>query len=336
MNSKTKFDRLSVLFVVISLCCAIVAMIMLTSFKASGCELSNDYLFLKLQDDVKEQNYGGFMLFKNGQKPDDTLTYSQFYSSFATIDINGSVKRFSDGEQVKAPYTENNDTVVTVQNFDGIEVTQRLSFSTGASDKLDMLKIGYSVENKTNSDALVSIRLLIDPTLSDSETDLLQSDGKTFKYETSLSGAEVPSTWCIKNSQGNISAYGITSDEGSSPDIFQAANWHNLFNNRFGYVVDSSLQNTDNAAALTWNDKKVASGATFSCSTKYGLYSSNDSNQSISENNSSTSANSKPTNKDAAVSPKTGKNMGYVFVFLAACSAAAAVVSKKKGAKTNV
>jgi YD repeat protein len=321
MKKKSKTNRISGLFAAIALCNAIAAVCMLDPFNASGVEISNDYLSLKVQDDADEPVYGGFMLMKNGDETSDTLTYSQFYSSFAAVNINGTVKLFSDGERVRDTYADSDGSVVTVQSFDGVEITQRLSFSTGESERADMLRIEYLAENKTDKDVLVSIRLIIDPTISDSESDPITVNGNVLENETALSGKNVPKTWCIKDEQDNITAYGITSDESSAPDIFQSANWNNLYNSHFAYTADSSLQIADNAAALTWSDRKIAVGENFHCSTKYGLY-SNDG-----DSDSSSSGTGKNKNAD---SPKTGDNIGTVFAALAVCSSAAAVLSRKR------
>ncbi len=320
MKRKAKSNRISKAFTAIALCNAIAAVCMLNPFNARGLETSNDYLSLKVQDDADEPVYGGFMLMKNGEEMSDTLTYSQFYSSFAAVNINGTVKLFSDGEKVKDTYTDDDGSVVTVQDFDGVEITQKLSFSTGESERADMLRIEYLAENKTDKDVLVSIRLLIDPTISDSESDPITVNGSTLENETALSGESVPKTWCIKDEQGNISAYGITSDEDSAPDVFQSANWNNLYNSHFAYTADSSLQVTDNAAALTWSDRKIAAGENFRCSTKYGLYSNDESSEG-------SSAGEKKNNSD---SPKTGDNISAVFAALAVCSSVAAVISRKR------
>lgn len=321
MKRKAKSNRTSKVFITIALCNAMAAIFMLNPFNASGFKTSNDYLYLKVQDDADEPVYGGFMLMKNGEEMSETLTYSQFYSSFAAVNINGKVRLFSDGEMVKDTYTDSDGSVVTVQGFDGVEITQKLSFSTGESERADMLRIEYLAENKTNEDVLVSIRLLIDPTLSDSENDPITVNGKALENEIALSGKDVPKTWCIKDAQDNIAAYGITSDENSAPDIFQSANWNNLYNSHFAYTADSSLQVTDNAVAVTWSDRKIAAGEEFRCSTKYGLYSNDENSEKGSEGT---------IKKKNADSPKTGDNIGSVFAALAVCSSAAALLSRKR------
>lgn len=315
---KVKSNRLTSLFAVLALCNAVAAMVLINPLKAKGCEISNDYLVLRMQEDKGESNYGGFILLKNDGENTETLTYSRFYSSFASFNINGTVKRFGDGDQIKAPYTEKDGSVVAVQDFNGIEITQKLSFSTGNSERADMLRIEYEAENKTDSDALISAELIIDPTLSGSESDFIQADGTAFENEITLNGDSVPDSWCIKDEQGSISAYGITSGSDISPDTFMAANWHNLYNNRNGYRTESGTAITDNAVALNWSDVKLSAGENFSCSTKYGLYS---------EKGSTIENGNKGSVSD---SPKTGDNAGYIFVILAACSGAAAVLSRKR------
>lgn len=324
MTSSKRYNRLSAACIAAAICSAAAGFFVLSPNEASGCEIENGYLALSVQDDSQDSAYGGFMLSENGTQPKDTLTYSQFYSSFACVNINGEAMRFGDGKTVKAPYTTEDGSVVAVQDFNGVEVTQHLSFAEGNTDKKDMLKIHYTAENKSGSEALVSVSVIIDPTIADSETDVIQTGAKAFGSEINFSGSDIPETWCIRNAEGDISAYGITSDGSSAPDMFQAADWENLYNNRAGYTTTNSAIE-DNAVSLTWSNRKLADGAKLECGTKYGLYSEDkDAPASPSKNNS---------NKTS--SPKTGDNIGYVFAGLTLSFAAAAVFCKKKGAESD-
>lgn len=319
MKTKSCFRLRSLILAVIALFNAIAAVFFLDPFKVNGCEAANDYIVLQVQDNKDEPNYAGFKLKKNDNSKSDLLTYSQFYSSFATVSINGKVSLFSEGEKVKDIYTDNDGSIVSVQNFDGIEITQRLSFATGNSKRADMLNIVYTAKNNTDAEVLVSVRLLIDPTLENSESDPVIANEISCINETVLTGDNIPKTWCIRSGQGDIKAYGISSDGKSEPDIFQAANWNNLYNNRFDYTVDEGMSITDNAVALTWSDRKVSSGGEFSCGTKYGLYSKEDSEYSDAKMNS----------------PKTGDNIGSIFAFLSISLFVAALLLRKRGEYEN-
>ena len=283
---KKRINRLSAGFLALAFCNAVAAAVFIFPSKASACELQNDYLTVCVQDNSEKPAYGSFTLQKAGDSKKDTLTYSQFYSSYTTININGSTYRYGDGKVVKKPYSTGDGHIVAVQDFDGVEVTQSLSLTTGNSSKEDMLLAEYSSKNNTGSDVLISMRIIIDPTLSGSEADLIQAGGKEFKTETVKNGIDVPDNWCIKDAENNITAYGILNSGDNKPDIFQAANWKNLYNTENDYMVDGT-DITDNAVAMTWSGTTVLDGNTIKCETKYGLYSEKSGNSSSADETSS-------------------------------------------------
>ncbi|MGN1134005.1 MAG: hypothetical protein ACI4RN_06070, partial [Oscillospiraceae bacterium] len=269
---KKRINRLSAAFLAMAFCNAVAAAVFIFPSKVSACELQNDYLTVCVQDNSEKPAYGSFTLQKAGDSKSDTLTYSQFYSSYTTININGNAYRYGDGKVVKEPYNTEDGHIISVQDFNGVEVTQKLRLATGNSSKEDMLLVQYSSKNNTGSDVLLSVRIIIDPTLAASETDLIQADGTIFATETVKNETDVPDNWCIKDSEDNITAYGILNSGDKKPDIFQAANWNNLYNTENDYVVDGS-DITDNAVAMTWSGSTVSDGRTMECETKYGLYS---------------------------------------------------------------
>lgn len=362
---KKRINRLSAAFLALSFINAVAAAIFIFPSKVSASELRNDYLTVCVQDNSEKPAYGSFTLYKAGESKKNTLTYAQFYSSYTTININGSSYRYGDGKVVKEPYNTGDGHIVSVQDFDGIEVTQSLSLATGNSSKEDMLLVEYSSKNNTGADALISMRIIIDPTLSDSETDFIQADGNVFKIESVKKESDVPDNWCIKDSENNITAYGILNSGENKPDLFQAANWKNLYNTENDYVVDGS-DITDNAVAMTWNGTTVSDGSTLKCETKYGLYSedsdissieeSSDNKESVADNDSQNSSvdsvsvseisdsqnstsestassktsESKPQNDSDSKSPNTGSKAGLFFGAGALLSLAAAIVCSFK------
>lgn len=308
---KLKSNKLSAAFAAVSVCCFTAAIF--SAFRtpaAMGANVENEYLSLQVQDDTSDSAYGSYMLRKNNDKPEDTLTYSQFYSSFAQININGSVKLFSEGSVVEKAHKTQDDSIVAVQDFDGTQITQKLSFSTGNSDKNDMLKIEYTVENKTDENVNVSIRSIIDPTIAGTENDPIVVNSRSYMAEQAFSGQDIPEVWSINDAEGGFKAYGITSGGDSAPDLFEAADWENLYNSRFDFSAGGAI--SDNAVAVSWNDRTVKSGENFVCSTKYGLYSGT-----------------------AGNSPKTGDKGSCAMAALGVCSLAAAVVFRKRRANED-
>jgi hypothetical protein len=266
-----KFLGTGKLFLVLALCFALCGTLLILPIRVFAGEISNGILTLTVQDDPQDTAYAAFMLKKDAEE--STLTYAQFFSSYTTVSVNGLSYRFGEGEVVTPAYATRNNEVIAVQRFGGVQVTQTLKLTTGNSSKEDMLLIHYSAENQTDSDALISIRILIDPTLAKSETDLVQVNGTFCNTEKTFVGAEVADNWCIKDDSGAIVAYGILNTETGKPDQFQIGNWSNLYDRKNGYQTGEDAVIEDNAVAVVWENEQLSSGASMDFATKYGLYS---------------------------------------------------------------
>lgn len=260
------------LFLVLALCFALCATALILPINAFAGKISNGILTLTVQDDPLDTAYAAFML-KRANEDQDTLTYAQFFSSYTTVSINGTSYRFGEGEVVTPAYATQNNEVIAVQSFGGVQVTQKLALTTGNSSKEDMLLIHYSAENKTDAVVLFSVRILIDPTLSKSETDTVQVNGTRCNTEKTFTGAEVADDWCIKDDSGTIVAYGILNGETGTPDRMQVTNWGKLYDHKIGYQTSDDAVIEDNAVAVIWDNKQLPGGSSMDFSTKYGLYS---------------------------------------------------------------
>ena len=267
---------------VLSLCFALCGTLLILPINVFAGDISNGILSLTVQDDPQDTAYGAFML-KKANDGQETLTYAKFFSSYTTVSINGVSYRFSEGEVVTPAYATSSNEVIAVQSFGGVQVTQRLALTTGNSEKEDMLLIHYSTENKTDADVLLSIRVLIDPTLAKSESHMVQINGVPYDKEKTFTGVEVADNWCIKDDSNAIVAYGILNGEGGKPDQFQIADWTHLYDRKSGYQTDSNSEIKDNAVAIIWKNKQLPSGESMDFSTKYGLYSEDPTDDSADE-----------------------------------------------------
>lgn len=267
-----KFLGTGKLFLVLALCFALCGALLILPINAFAGEISNGILTLTVQDDPQDTAYAAFML-KKANEEQDTLTYAQFFSSYTTVSVNGVSYRFGEGEVVTPAYATENNEVIAVQSFGGVQVTQTLKLTTGNSSKEDMLQIAYSADNQTEQEVLLSVRIVIDPTLAKSETDMIQVNGTLCNTEKTFTGAEVADNWCIKNASGEIVAYGILNGETGKPDRMQVANWDKLYDHKIGYQTTADAVIEDNAVALVWENKQLSADASMDFSTKYGLYS---------------------------------------------------------------
>ena len=271
----TRFLKSGKLFLVTALCFLLVGITLIIPVKVSASEITNGILLLKVQDNPEETNYASFMLSKADDK--STLTYSQFFSSYTTVNINGVSYQYSDGKVVTPAYVANDNSVVTVQDFNGVEITQRLLLTTGNSSKEDMLLIHYSAKNTTTSNVLISIKTVIDPTLSKKETDMIQFNGIEYNVEKNFIDQQISDDWCIKDSDNkNIVAYGILDIGLDMPNKFQIADWKNLYDCKGVYLTKNDSTIEDNAVAVIWENRTLVANEKIDLGTKYGLYSEED------------------------------------------------------------
>lgn len=259
------------LLLVLALCFALCGTVLILPIRVFAGEVSNGILTLAVQDDPQETAYASFMLRKTADE--SALTYGQFYSSYTTVSINGVSYRFDEGEVVTPAHLTADNEVVAVQCFDGVEVTQTLKLTTGNSSREDMLQITYSAENQTEQEILISVRMLIDPTIAKSETDAVFVNGTPCDMEKTFIGAEIADDWCIKDAGGDIVAYGIVKSETGKPDRMLVANWDKLYDHKMGCQTAFDAKIEDNAVALLWENKQLSVGEAMEFSTKYGLYS---------------------------------------------------------------
>lgn len=314
MLRKTR-NRISAVLAAASVCCFTASVLSLKPMMTKGVEVHNDYLDLKVNDSKGTTDYAGYVL---RRKSGDPLTYAQYCTSFAEISVNGNVKLYSEGDSVKKPYTADDGSVITIQDFGGVEIRQKLAFAEGNTSNYDMLGIEYTIENKTDEDVSVTVRAVVDPTIADSETDPVMVGDDFYTEEKTFRGENVPKEWKIKNSKGEIAAYGITTLGSNAPDSFDIADWADLYNDRLSYKAGGSV--SDNAVAVTWSDKTVKAGDKYSVGTKYGLYSETAGSGS---------------NKAQSDSPKTGDKGVFAFAGMGLFAAAAAVVFRKRRAEDD-
>lgn len=261
--------------------------------------MSNNYLKLIVEQNSQQLEYLRFCLeTKNGEennKNDDNkpLTYKNFFSGYTTININGQNFIYGSGKDIITPYFDNeNGEHVSSQEFNGIEVEQRLCFNNGFSNSYeDMLKVTYKIKNN-NEDAKIGVRILIDPMLEDDDSGYLKIDNLKLTKETEFSENNIPATWFIESDlYPKIHAYGKI-DSSCIPDKLIFAEWSSLYDNRWNYSADINKENKDIAAAFIWNEKGIEKGESSTYSMYYGVKNTLKVIKSNKENKESTDINS--------------------------------------------
>lgn len=274
-----------------------------------GKSISNQYINLTIEDDKNESEYCRFILstnkgnLKNDKDDEKKLLYSNFYSSYTTININGKAYLFGRGEEVQSPtFNKDDNTVTAIQKFNDVEVKQTLKFTEGFTKNYeDMLEISYEVENKSEIDQTIGVRIMIDTFLGTDDRGIIEVDNKEFTGEVELSKDSIPEVWHIKSrNETDLIAYGRNIKNSSNPvDTIQFANWNKLFDNRWNYTVNEKDGNLDSAVAFIWNGKAINPKGKEKYTAYYGVKNTI-TEEVINEKNNDVSVNESVDSKDTS------------------------------------
>ena len=241
----------------------------------------NDYLNICVENDSSQSEYCRFVIrtkegsLSTNNDNDKKLTYSNFYSSYTTININGADYIYGEGEEIQKPvFDKETKSSISIQKFGDIEITQFLRFVNGFTDKYnDMVEISYEIKNTSKEEANVGIRVMIDAMPGDDDKGTIKVNSSEYEKEFELKDEDVTKEWSVfSNNDNEIEAYGkASSNTDVIPNKIQFANWNNLYDNRWDYSVNYDEANEDSAIAIVWNDVNIESGEKKILSTCYGV-----------------------------------------------------------------
>ena len=241
----------------------------------------NDYLNICVENDSSQSEYCRFVIrtkegsLSTNNDNDKKLTYSNFYSSYTTININGEDYIYGEGEEIQEPvFDKETKSSISIQKFGDIEITQFLRFVNGFTDKYnDMVEISYEIKNTSKEEANVGIRVMIDAMPGDDDKGTIKVNSSEYEKEFELKDEDVTKEWSVfSNNDNEIEAYGkASSNTDVIPSKIQFANWNNLYDNRWDYSVNYDEANEDSAIAIVWNDVNIESGEKKILSTCYGV-----------------------------------------------------------------
>ena len=241
----------------------------------------NDYLNICVENDSSQSEYCRFVIrtkegsLSTNNDNDKKRTYSNFYSSYTTININGEDYIYGEGEEIQEPvFDKETKSSISIQKFGDIEITQFLRFVNGFTDKYnDMVEISYEIKNTSKEEANVGIRVMIDAMPGDDDKGTIKVNSSEYEKEFELKDEDVTKEWSVfSNNDNEIEAYGkASSNTDVIPSKIQFANWNNLYDNRWDYSVNYDEANEDSAIAIVWNDVNIESGEKKILSTCYGV-----------------------------------------------------------------
>ena len=266
----------------------------------------NDYLNICVENDSSQSEYCRFVIrtkegsLSTNNDNDKKLTYSNFYSSYTTININGADYIYGEGEEIQEPvFDKETKSSISTQKFGDIEITQFLRFVNGFTDKYnDMVEISYEIKNTGKEEADVGIRVMIDAMPGDDDKGTIKVNSSEYEKEFELKNEDVTKEWSVfSNNDNEIEAYGkASSNTEIIPSKIQFANWNNLYDNRWDYSINYDEANEDSAIAIVWNEVNIESGEKKILSTCYGVRNV-DETPKEEENNNKEDSNKEENNK---------------------------------------
>lgn len=262
-------------------------------------ELSNNYI--KIFMTQTEQEMGRFAIDTTGGDPNRSeddgkpLIYGHPtpWTSFTTIRIQGKNYVFGGptnrragsngqtGRVVSPPHRDGNE-LVTIFEFDGIQVEQRLALCDNPySGYEDTTRIRYRLTNLSQSTKNVGTRVVLDTMLGANDGAPFQVGGKSIHTQTPLAANELPDVWQAFDSlsaptviaQGLLRGYGAT-----TPDAAVFTDWGTVADNLWELPLvegqdftRAGEEDPDTAIALYWKDKPLAAQKTMEITILYGL-----------------------------------------------------------------
>lgn len=225
----------------------------------------------------------------------------KFATSYTTVRIvrnpgaanettNDYIFGSSKGTMVMKPYEYTdgeNRAIVSVWSVDGVEVTQTLVVNSNtASTHGGYVNISYSYRNTNVENVGVGIRILLDTKIGDNDGGQFYKNGgsQPITKEVEFTGESVPEWYSISDSvtYSTTTAYGLLKNNAMTryPDTVQMAHWFNLANTMWDYRVNGSVnfddyyneyECPDSAIAIMFNPELVASNASGTVDTMYGV-----------------------------------------------------------------
>lgn len=199
------------------------------------------------------------------------------WSSYTTIRIikdNENYKDYAFSADF-VEYNKDSNTVESYMTVDGITITQTLDFFTNPSSEIeDTVKISYRVDNYTEDNTKVGIRIMLDTMLAD-------NDGAPFKilgtgnvdYEKEYLGNAVPQVYQVYDNLTAPTTFAngtLWLEDDRKPDKVQFASWGSFSDNVYEHTISPGSKIHDTAVGIFYNPVAVTSDKPLEVSTYYG------------------------------------------------------------------
>lgn len=194
-------------------------------------------------------------------------------TSYTTVRIDGKSNQF---QATDVLYDIENAQSVATTEYDGIQVIQTLSIIENENTKRgDLVKVSYELKNTSDISKSVGLRIMMDTMLGDNDAAPFRVNGLNITKETEFAGEDIPQTWMAFDS---LSEPGVVSqgtffkeEEETKPDKVQFTNWGRVRSIDWNYIINQNSSNGDSAVTMTWDEKSLEVGESYTYCTYYGL-----------------------------------------------------------------
>ncbi|HUX37080.1 MAG TPA: hypothetical protein VMV44_04190 [Rectinemataceae bacterium] len=201
-------------------------------------------------------------------------------TSSLTLSFDGRQYRLGDSAEFKQVVARTDSGVSIDFRSAFARVTERLDFARSAGASIsDGIKLSIDVENVSQKEAPIGLRLIVDTTLAEkSGIQFATPTASRTSNETLYEGPAVPA-WIATPGETSSFMVQFSGDGLSSPDRVHLANWKRL--NETSWILDaSSARNfsllpysiNDSAIASYWLPKNIAAGGKESVTIAMGAF----------------------------------------------------------------
>jgi hypothetical protein len=222
----------------------------------------------------------------SGDENSNLLFYDEPPTSYTVIYVNDEVFIFGSAEGTFSELPVSLDaSIEAVWENDLVRVKQTVALlKREGSGSEEGALITYSVENKSNSNRSIGLRILFDTYLGEKGRYHFQlSDGEKIEFEKTLKGKSLPARWMsLSKKNPPLCLTGIIEGIGTTPDKINFANYKTLQQHvEYNWVVPDvkrkrrfdnlPFSKNDSAIALYYKPVPVAPGGTRRVRSALGL-----------------------------------------------------------------
>jgi hypothetical protein len=215
---------------------------------------------------VINERTGNYMLYLLNPQTNrfERLFYREQAASFTSVNIDGNVFRLSH-RSFNSSFENYDGSPRIIFESSDLRITKVFTFiTTGNSFDTNGVMITYSIENISDKDSMVGLRVLIDTVLGEGmgRTPFV-TDIREITRETVIDHAEQDRYWISRNQRTSLmgSIANPLDDTVIAPDYIHFANWRRLFNASWNLRYSSGRSfGGDSAVSYIYEPVEIQTG----------------------------------------------------------------------------